>query len=135
MDPDTPREELLFQVAYSFDGGDSFVPIAVDQQNTEFEFDVRQIPPSRGTGLIRVFVSDGLNTSFADVGNLSVGSICAGDCNGDGATTIDELVVLVNIALGGPTTDTCRSGDRNGDGRISISELVAAVRSVLTSCA
>ena len=30
FDPDTPAEELQFQLAYSPDNGQSFVPIAVD---------------------------------------------------------------------------------------------------------
>jgi hypothetical protein len=70
-DPDTPMDQLLFQVAYSPDNGSSFVPVAVDQTGNEAIFDATQVAPSRGTGLIRVFVSDGLNTSFADVAELS----------------------------------------------------------------
>ena len=70
-DPDTPMDQLLFQVAYSPDNGRSFVPVAVDQTGNKAIFDATQVAPSRGTGLIRVFVSDGLNTSFADVAKLS----------------------------------------------------------------
>jgi hypothetical protein len=33
--------------------------------------DTTEIQQSRGNGVIRVFVSDGLNTAFADVTNLS----------------------------------------------------------------
>jgi hypothetical protein len=70
-DGGTPRKDLLFQVAFSPDNGASFVPVGVDQTGNELIFDGTQIPPSRGTGLIRVFVSDGLNTRFADVAGLS----------------------------------------------------------------
>jgi hypothetical protein len=70
-DPDTPMNQLLFQVAYSPDNGRSFVPVAVDQTGNKAIFDATQVAPSRRTGLIRVFVSDGLNTSFADVAELS----------------------------------------------------------------
>jgi hypothetical protein len=133
-DPDTPRADLLFQVAYSFDGGASFVPVAVDQRETDLAFDPTQIPPSAGAGLVRVIVSDGLNTAFADVGNLTVVGACVGDCDGDGEVTIDDLLRLVNIALGTTAIDGCAVGDPNRDGRIAISELVTAVRNALRGC-
>jgi hypothetical protein len=49
------------------------VPIAVDVSGTEQEisFDSTQIQKSEGEGVIRVFVSDGLNTIFADVTELT----------------------------------------------------------------
>ncbi len=38
---------------------------------------------------------------------------CYGDCNGDGRVTVDEILILINIALGDLPTDTCPalSGD------------------------
>ncbi|HLF74374.1 MAG TPA: hypothetical protein VI524_08515, partial [Anaerolineales bacterium] len=73
QDPDTPLEELLYQVAYSPNGGENWVPIAVDVNGTEngITFDSTQIQESRENGVIRVFVSDGLNTAFADVDGLT----------------------------------------------------------------
>lgn len=70
-DADTPRRSLQYQVAYSPDGGNSFVPLGVALTGTSFTFDSTQIQRSEGRGLIRVFVSDGLNTAFADVGGLT----------------------------------------------------------------
>jgi hypothetical protein len=72
-DPDTSVAQLLYQVAYSPDGGQSWVPIAVDVPGTKrfILFDATEIQPSKGNGVIRVFVSDGLNTAFADVSKLS----------------------------------------------------------------
>jgi hypothetical protein len=70
-DPDTPASRLLFQVAYSPNGGRDFVPVAVDVRGTSVTFNSRQIQRSRGRGVIRVFVSDGLNTAFADVTGLT----------------------------------------------------------------
>ena len=70
-DPDTPRSRLRFQIAYSPNGGTDFVPVGVDVRGTSFAFDSRQIQRSRGRGLLRVFVSDGVNTAFADVGRLT----------------------------------------------------------------
>jgi hypothetical protein len=67
----------MFQAAYSPDGGQSFVPIAVDipGDQTTFEFDATSIPGSLGEGVIRLFGGDGLNTSFVDVGGLSTAKI------------------------------------------------------------
>jgi hypothetical protein len=70
-DGDTDRADLRFQVAYSTNDGRSFVPVGVGIAGSSFAFDARQVRRARGTGLIRVFVSDGLNTSFADVRGLT----------------------------------------------------------------
>jgi hypothetical protein len=72
-DPDTPEERLLYQLAYSPDAGRNWVPIAVDVPGTarSIVFDSTEIQRSDGNGVIRVFVSDGLNTAFADVGGLT----------------------------------------------------------------
>lgn len=72
-DPDTPQQDLQYQVAYSPDGGRNWVPIAVDVPGTErsITFNSTEIQRSQGDGLIRVFVSDGLNTAFADVAKLT----------------------------------------------------------------
>ena len=59
---------------------------------------------------------------------------CAGDCNANGAVSIDELVVMVNVALDQAALSLCPAGDRNGDGEIAIAEIVAAVDRALGSC-
>ena len=70
-DSDTPTQRLIYQVAYSPDGGRTFVPAGVDLKLPRLVFDARQFQKSSGQGLIRIFVSDGLNTSFADIRGLS----------------------------------------------------------------
>lgn len=52
---------------------------------------------------------------------------CAGDCDGDGTVSIDELVVAIGIANGAAALDACRAIDANGDGAITIDEIVDAV--------
>lgn len=59
---------------------------------------------------------------------------CAGDCDGDGEVTIDQVLTLVNIALGGGATSSCEAGDVDGDGSITIDEIVAAVSNALSGC-
>ena len=72
-DADTPRSKLQLQVAYSPDNGVNWVPVAVDIAGTKdsVTFDSRQIKKSAGTGSIRVFVSDGVNTVYQQVAGLS----------------------------------------------------------------
>jgi hypothetical protein len=67
----TPVANLMFQAAYSPDNGRSFVPIGVDIRGNTLVFPTGQLQKSSSTGLIRVFVSDGLNTAWADVTGLS----------------------------------------------------------------
>ncbi|MBX3025083.1 DUF11 domain-containing protein [bacterium] len=56
---------------------------------------------------------------------------CAGDCDYQGGVTINDLVLMVNLALGGGDVAQCRPGDQNGDGAISVNEIVAAVNFAL----
>jgi hypothetical protein len=58
---------------------------------------------------------------------------CLGDCDGDGTVTVNELLTLVNIALGNLPLSACIA-DTNGDGTVTIEEIVAAVRNALQGC-
>jgi len=60
---------------------------------------------------------------------------CAGDCNGDGAVNINELIQGVSIALGTLEPGACSALDRDGDNKVSIAELIAAVNAALSNCA
>lgn len=64
----------------------------------------------------------------------SAPATCAGDCNANGAVSIDELVVMVNVALDRVAVSRCLAGDTSGDGAIAIDELVAAVDGALEGC-
>lgn len=59
---------------------------------------------------------------------------CVGDCNGNCVVTVDELIIMVNIALDDNGTARCVAGDVNGDGHITINEIIAAVNNALTEC-
>lgn len=59
---------------------------------------------------------------------------CAGDCDGNGAVTIDELIRGVTIALGGSDIASCSALDSSADGAVTIDELIAAVDAALSSC-
>ncbi len=59
---------------------------------------------------------------------------CIGDCNGAGEVTIDELLTMINIALGDEPLSNCTVGDSNHDATVSIDEILAAVKSALDGC-
>jgi CSLREA domain-containing protein len=59
---------------------------------------------------------------------------CTGDCNGDAAVTVDEIVTLVSIALGTVEADGCLAADSNGDGAVTVDEIVTAVTNGLQGC-
>jgi len=61
------------------------------------------------------------------------GQACVGDCGQDGLVTVDELVTMVNIALGSTETSECTAGDTNQDGEITVNEIIAAVGFVQNS--
>jgi hypothetical protein len=48
--------------------------------------------------------------------------------------TINELITLVNIALGNQTVAACPAGDLDHNGAIAINEIVAAVGSAIDGC-
>ena len=63
-----------------------------------------------------------------------VEAICTGSCNGDNEVTINEVLTLVNIALGNVAVTDCEPGDSNHDGEITVNEILAAVNNALGGC-
>ena len=59
---------------------------------------------------------------------------CRGDCNSDGHVTVDEILTMVNIALGNADISSCRAGDPSGDGQITVDEILTAVNNALNGC-
>ncbi len=59
---------------------------------------------------------------------------CSGDCDGDGLVTVDELIIVVRVALDQLSLDQCQLTDTNGDGVITIDELIGAVNNALIGC-
>jgi hypothetical protein len=58
---------------------------------------------------------------------------CSGDCDGNGAVGISELVTIVDIAMGAQPIEAC-AVDMPDDGRMGISDIVAAVEHALRGC-
>lgn len=61
--------------------------------------------------------------------------VCAGDCNGDGEVTVDEIVGAVAIALGQRSADDCAAADTSGDGEVTVEEIVRTIGNALGGCA
>jgi hypothetical protein len=62
------------------------------------------------------------------------GTSCSGDCDFNGTVTVDEILTLVNIALGNANLGTCGTGDVNGDNQITVDEILTAVNNALNGC-
>jgi Ca2+-binding EF-hand superfamily protein len=60
---------------------------------------------------------------------------CVGDCDGDGAVAVNELVTAVGYALDNRPPLGCASIDANGDAQVTVDELVRAVTNALDGCA
>lgn len=59
---------------------------------------------------------------------------CVGDCNGDTAITVDEILLGVNIALGVAPMSTCTPFDVDFSGTLTVDELVSSVDGALRGC-
>jgi hypothetical protein len=59
---------------------------------------------------------------------------CVGDCNGDHQVTVDEILTMVNIALGNASVTMCEAGDANHDNQITVDEILTAVNNALNGC-
>jgi len=58
---------------------------------------------------------------------------CVGDCDANGAVTINELIVGVAIALGNQPSSTCPAF-QNAQGEVSIAQLIQGVNNALDGC-
>lgn len=59
---------------------------------------------------------------------------CAGDCNGTGEVTINELLLGVNIALGNMSAAACPAFGKGGEVAVTVADLVRAVGAALNGC-
>jgi hypothetical protein len=59
--------------------------------------------------------------------------LCAGDCDGDGMVTVDEILALVSIALGTADAASCPDGIPNG-GTVDVASIIQSVNNALLAC-
>ncbi len=59
---------------------------------------------------------------------------CAGDCDGDGGVSVDELVKAVRVVLLDEPVGFCASVDRDDDTVVTVDDLIAGVLNALRGC-
>jgi hypothetical protein len=59
---------------------------------------------------------------------------CVGACDGGSSVTVNDIITMVNIALGNATISDCEDSDANGDGQIAVDEILQAVNNALNGC-
>ena len=91
--------------------------------------------PATGTWHVLVDWVEGRGTYQVTATTFGSALTCAGDCDGNGAVTVDELIKGVNIALGIAPFDRCPSFNTTSSGEVTVGELVRAVHNALTGCA
>ncbi|MGD9763544.1 MAG: hypothetical protein AB7V27_07520 [Candidatus Binatia bacterium] len=62
-----------------------------------------------------------------------VAAQCVGDCAGDGAVTVPDLVLGVNIALGNAQVSACPAF-ADMDGNVTVAQLIIGVNNALNGC-
>jgi hypothetical protein len=67
-------------------------------------------------------------------GDVLVSGGCNGNCDYSGQVSVDDILKMVNIALGNDPMGSCPAGDSNGDGQITVDEILAAVNNALSGC-
>jgi len=85
------------------------------------------------------FTGDGKSdlalADFTDPAMVSVLlSSCVGDCAVTGSVDVEDILRMVNIALGNRQIADCLAGDGNGDGQITVDEILTAVHNAVNGC-
>jgi len=133
-DPDGDRITFFAQER----GGTDVLPGSVIEDHHDgtatFEWPTRL--EHAGTHYLRVAAFDeGGGEVFHDIQiDVVARPACPGDCDGDGAVAVTELLMGVRIALGHSTLTACTDADADVSGSVSIDELVAAIGSALSGC-
>jgi hypothetical protein len=90
---------------------------------------------SSNTWLGRALSAATLTVALATPATAQAGTPpCVGDCDGSGEVTVDEIITMVNIALGEEDLNACDAGDGNGDGEITVDEILQATTHALQGC-
>jgi hypothetical protein len=97
---------------------------------------IQCIPDLGETIYVTLWTQTGSGKTFqaAPTVTYTAANSCLGDCDSGGAVAVNELVQMVNIALGNADISTCLAGDANSDGEITVNEIVAGVNNALNGC-
>jgi hypothetical protein len=75
-----------------------------------------------------------VGTAFSVATRITPAPRCAGDCDGDDLVTVDEVVTLVNVALGVNPAAACNAGDVDGDRAVTVDEIIRGLGIALMGC-
>lgn len=59
---------------------------------------------------------------------------CAGDCDGDGTVSLNEVITGIGIGLGTKSLDECPSFDANSDDTVGVTDLIGGVDHSINDC-
>jgi len=118
-----PTQTIALQAGSpAINAGDESVCAALPVSNLDQRGDVRP-----GTGHANCSIG-------AYEADATPPEVCVGDCGGTGTVAINNIITMVNIALGNSNVSACSAGDANGDGEITINEIIAGVNNALSGC-
>lgn len=75
----------------------------------------------------------GMASMNGNLGNLTYGGGCCGDCSHDVSVSVDEVIYIINIVLG--RVPPCDRSDPDENGLVLVNDAVTALRSALGGCA
>jgi hypothetical protein len=87
----------------------------------------------------RGYVRPGAGATSCSIGAYEYNSVpaspttCAGDCNDKHQVTVDEILTMVNIALGNADATACPNGIPSG-AQVDVALIVTAVNNALNGC-
>ncbi len=124
----------------SIDGGRSWSPFGTGLPAGDTVHTLVLSAGRPGTLYVGMNACDGIcRPAGTDTGggiySIDLGPMCVGDCDDSGQVTVDEILAMVNVALGIDPVTTCNAGDANQDGQITVDEILAAVDNALNGCA
>lgn len=129
--------------ATAFDAGGTVVAAVQSRSATAFADPANFVTVSPEAPITRIEFSAGVIDNFSFVTAAveptatptpRASPTCPGDCDGNGAVTVNELIRGVNIALGMLPLVDCPVLDSNADDMIAINDLIAAVNAALAGC-
>jgi len=143
IDPSTPstlyalmfnssRTDLPYNGVFkSTNGGASWTALNTGLPNVSYVSALAIDPHTPST----LYAGSGTNAgSFGRVFDIEQVSACVGDCSGTRTVAIDDLITLVNIALGTAEPSVCSNGGLPIGGDVTIAVLIQAVNHALSSC-
>jgi hypothetical protein len=128
-------------LAASISSSDAVIPLtdasAFPASGTTILIDQEQIAYTGKQGNTLTGASRGANGTVAAPhaqGAAVVPAGCVGDCSGDLVVTVDEILTMVDVALGSVPVSACVPGDANRDQLIAVDEILTAVNNALNGC-